>query len=312
MAREETPVYKCTQLELYSICETATSNLEANLTVFADYKTKYTAGFVADLKTSRTAAMALPDMDVRDAVSETLRVEMVPFAANCVKYFQYLKGYIDDAFAADLRVINYKAAGLDEYEGARLSNWEDMIGMNLKMNAFITANTALLTSAGFMPATFASNVTTATDGFATKYAAFKIARQTSENTAAKIKANNVLYKNMMDFMADGQMLFSNKEEMKKLFTFSVLKSLVSPPGSASLKVVVKNADTTPAVGINISMKLVEGGGTALKGVTDANGEFLFEGIDAGVYAVAIEYNPTQNYTKEVNTGVAARLETVKS
>ncbi len=47
-------------------------------------------------------------------------------------------------------------------------------------------------------------------------------------------------------------------------------------------------------------------------VTDANGEFLFEGIDAGVYAVAIDYTPTQNYTKEVNTGVAARLETVKS
>ncbi len=94
MAREETPVYKCTQLELYSICETATSNLEANLAVFADYKTKYTAAFVADLKTARSAAMALPDMDVRDAISETLRVEMLPFAANCLKYFQYLKGYI--------------------------------------------------------------------------------------------------------------------------------------------------------------------------------------------------------------------------
>ena len=312
MAREETPVYKCTQLELYSICETATSNLEANLAVFADYKTKYTAAFVADLKTARTSAMALPDMDVRDAVSETLRVEMVPFAANCLKYFQYLKGYIDDAFAADLRVINYKAAGLDEYEGARLSNWEDMVGMNLKMNAFITANTTLLTSAGFMPAIFAANVTTATDGFATKYAAFKIARQTSENTAAKIKANNSLYKNMMDFMADGQMLFSTKEEMKKLFTFSVLKSLVSPPGSASLKVITKNADATPAVGVNLSIKLVDGVAAPLKGVTDANGEFLFEGIDAGVYAVAIDYTPTQNYTKEVNTGVAARLETVKS
>ncbi len=185
-----------------------------------------------------------------------------------------------------MRSINYKAAGLDEYEGARLSNWEDLVGMNLKMNTFITANTALLTSAGFMPAIFAANVLTASDGFATKYAAFKIARQTSENTAAKIKANNALYRNMMDFMADGQMLFSTKEEMKKLFTFSILKSLVSPPGSASLKIVAKNADGTSAAGINISMKLADGGGTGFKGVTDTNGEFLFDGIDAGVYSVA--------------------------
>ena len=312
MAREETPVYKCTQLELYSICETATSNLEANLAVFADFKTKYDAPFVAALRAERAAAMALPDADVRDAVSETLRVEMLPFAADCVKYFQFLKGYIDDAFAPDLRVINYRSAGLDEYEGARLSNWEDMIGMNLKMNAFITANAALLASAGFMPASFAGNVSTASAGFATKYAAFKVARQTSENTAAKIRANNALYKNMMDFMADGQMLFSGRDEMKKLFTFSILKSLVSPPGSASLRVTVKNADTTPIVGVGVKLILVDGDGAVINGFSDANGEVLYSSIDAGVYTVLVDLAPVQTYTKEVNSGVAARLEVTKN
>ena len=256
--------------------------------------------------------MALPDADVRDAVSETLRVEMLPFANDCVKYFQFLKGYIDEAFAPDLRVINYRSAGLDEYEGARLSNWEDMIGMNLKMNAFITANAALLASAGFMPATFAGNVSTASAGFATKYAAFKLARQTSENTAAKIKANNALYKNMMDFMTDGQMLFSGRDEMKKLFTFSILKSLVSPPGSASLKVAVKNADTTPATGITVSLKLVDSNAPAVNAVSDALGEVLFGAIDAGVYSVTVGFTPAKNYTKEVNTGVAVRLEATKN
>jgi hypothetical protein len=256
--------------------------------------------------------MALPDMDVRDAVSETLRVEMLPLAANSLKYFQFLKGYIDDAFAVDLRVINYRAAGLDEYEGGRNNNWEDMVGMNLKMNAFIAANSALLASAGFMPATFAANVTAAAVAFEAKYSEFKVARQTSENTAAKIKANNALYKNMMDFMADGQMLFAGKDEMKKLFTFSVLKSLVSPPGSASLKVLAKNADTTPVVGVNVIIRLVDGGAPAVNGATDATGEVIFSGIDAGVYSVTVDFAPAQNYTKEVNTGVAARLEAVKN
>jgi hypothetical protein len=312
MSREETPVYRCTQMEFYSICETAITNLEANLPVFADFKTKYTAAFVASLRAERTAAMALPDMDVRDAVSETLRVEMLPFAANCVKYFQFLKGYIDDAFAVDLRAINYKAAGLDEYEGAKENNWEDLVGMNLKMNSFITANSALLTSAGFMPATFAANVASASAGFDAKYAEFKVSRQTSESTAAKIRANNELYRKMMDFMTDGQMLFGTKEEMKKLFTFSVLKSLVSPPGSASLRVLAKNADTTPAAGVNVIIRLVDGGAPAVNAATDATGEVIFSGIDAGVHSVTVDFAPAQSYTKEVNTGVAARLEAVKN
>jgi len=311
MAKEETAVYKCTQLELYSINETAISNLEANLPVFVDYKTKYTAAYVADLKAARVVAMALPDADVRDAASETLRVEMLPLGASSVKNFQYLKGYIDDAFEADLRTINYRAAGLDEYEGARLNNWEDMIGMNLKMNAFIKANEAILTTDGFMPAAFGAKVTAAADGFATKYAAFKVARQTSENTAAKVRANNALYKSMMDFMTDGQMLFGSNDEMKKLFTFSVLKSLVSPPGSASLKVTVKKADGSAAEGIKVNIKEAEDNAPEIMGVSDANGEVTFNGIDAGVYTVNVGFANVQNYTKEVNTGVDARLEVVE-
>lgn len=312
MAKEETAVYKCTQLELYSIYETATSNLEANLPVFVDYKTKYNAAYVADLKTARVAAMALPDADVRDAASETLRVEMLPLAASSVKNFQFLKGYIDDAFEADLRTINYRAAGLDEYDGARMNGWEDMIGMNQKMNAFIKANEALLTSAGFMPSTFAAKCKAAADGFATKYAAYKVARQTSENTAAKLRANNSLYKNMMDFMADGQMLFSGNDEMKKLFTFTVLKSLVSPPGSASLKVTLKRADGSAYEGIKVNIKEAEDNAPEIAGVSNASGEVLFGGIDAGVYTVSVAFEKVQNYTKEVNTGVDARLEVFSS
>jgi hypothetical protein len=310
MAKEETAVYKCTQLELYSISETAISNLEANLPVFFDYKTKYTSAFVTVLNKARTDAMALPDVDVRDSVSETLRVEMLPFGASCVKYFQYLKGYIDDAFVVDLREIKYKAAGLAEYEGARANNWEDMVGMNLKMNSFIADNNAILSSGGYMPASFIGNVTTASTGFATKYAAFKQARQTSEKTGEKIRANNVLYRSMMDFMADGQMLFSGRDEMKKLFTFTVLKSLVSPPGSASLKVVAKKADGTAEAETKVTIKLADGSGPEITALTDAAGEALFSGIDPGVYEITVGFAKVQHYTKDVNTGVASRLEAV--
>jgi 5-hydroxyisourate hydrolase-like protein (transthyretin family) len=185
-----------------------------------------------------------------------------------------------------------------------------MIGMNLKMNAFIQANAAILTTNGYMPATFAAKVSADSDGFAAKYAAFKVARQTSEKTAEKVRANNALYKSMMDFMADGQMLFSDKDEMKKLFTFSVLKSLVSPPGSASLKVAVKNNDGTPAEGVKVTIKANEDNSAEITAVSDTNGEALFNNIDAEVYDVSVGFAKVQHYTKEVNTGVDARLEAV--
>ena len=310
MAKEDTPVYKCTQMQLYSISETAISNLEANLPVFFDFKTKYTAAYVDSLKAARVAAFSLADVDVRNAVSETLRMEMLPFATNCIKHFQYLKRYIDDAFSVDLRTINYKAAGLTEYDGAKMNNWEDMIGMNLKMNAFIKANISLLTTNGYMPATFAAKVVADSDGFAMKYAGFKVARQTSEKTAEKVRANNALYTSMMDFMADGQMLFSGNDEMKKLFTFSVLKSLVSPPGSASLKVAVRNNDGSAAEGIKVIIREDEDNAPEIVGVSDASGEVFFNKIDAGVYGVSVGFEKVQLFTKEVNTGVDARMEAV--
>jgi hypothetical protein len=39
---------------------------------------------------------------------------------------------------------------------------------------------------------------------------------------------------------------------------------------------------------------------------------VFGAIDAGVYSVTVGFTPAQNYTNEVNTGVAARLEAVKN
>jgi len=116
---------------------------------------------------------------------------------------------------------------------------------------------------------------------------------------------------MMDFMTDGQMLFGSNDEMKKLFTFSVLKSLVSPPGSASLKVTVKKADGSAAEGIKVNIKEAEDNAPEIMGVSDANGEVTFNGIDAGVYTVNVGFANVQNYTKEVNTGVDARLEVVE-
>ncbi|HMR46249.1 MAG TPA: hypothetical protein PKC85_06065 [Bacteroidia bacterium] len=98
--------------------------------------------------------------------------------------------------------------------------------------------------------------------------------------------------------------------MSKLFTFKAVKELVSPPGSASLKVTVKSAsDGSPKVGLNLSIQAA--GGAIFNGATDEAGVIVFKDIDPADYAVTIsgEGLPAPiTFNKEVNTGVQARKE----
>lgn len=305
-------VYKCTQQELYSIAETAIANLEHHLPTFSKYKRKYNQAFVAAIKKLRQDAIDLPTHEQRSAINETLRVQMVPYADECLRNFLFLKGYINDAFPESVRKIKYNTAGQGYYDKASKGNWEYLSGLCVAMDKFIAENTATLTANDNMPETFVAEVITASNHFSEKYSAFKTARQSSSTTATKIAANNDLYRKMMDFMEEGKLLFADKEEMKKLFTFNVLKSLISPPGSASLKVILKNNDSSAAADIDVTIKLSDGNGPTMRATSDEKGEAIFNGINTGVYEVNVDFAPVQNYLKEVNTGVAARLEVVKS
>ncbi len=308
MANEIRPEYKCTQDELYSITETIIDNLSDNLAAFVAYKAKYTAAFVTALRAKRDAAMLLPSMDARDDVSETLRLEMLPFAQECLKSFQFLKGYIEDAFPKEQWFTKYDAAGLNKYGPAASGNWEELVGMNTAMNAFIAANTAVLTASGFMPAAFAASVTTASTNFTTKYSAFKVARQTGVDTNAKIAANNDLYGDVMRVCDDAHSrVYINDDVKKRLFTWKDVKFLVSPPGSASLKITVKRqTDNTLVEAAAVTIQ--SAGGVPIVLNTDAQGEVVFSSIDPADYNVKIEASGylTSNFVKEVNTGVDAR------
>ena len=158
-------------------------------------------------------------------------------------------------------------------------------------------------------AAFQGATQAASDSFATKYSDFKAARQTSVDTSAKVKANNLVNKEMMDICDEGQRLFAEDAEMKKLFVFSVVKSLVSPPSSASFKLSVKKtADNTVVAGAAVTIQMA--GGVPIVTNTDADGVAMFEKIDPADYNVSVVAPSfvTMNFVKEVNTGTDARKE----
>lgn len=309
MADSSEPTYDSTQQELYSISDTMNTNLGVNMAAFAAYKAgKYTALFLTALRGKRTAAMAFPDEDQRTSVFETLKVGTTDARIKCTNNFDDLRGFIDDGFSDELRKIKYEEAGGNFMRDALRNNWEKVVGLNLAMIDFIALYPAEL-GAGFMPATFAAKVALDSGAFNTVYGQFKVARQTGVATGAKITANNLVDDDMKDLQRDAGRVYRDDAEKLKLFTIGVIKDIVSPPGSASLKITCKQKVTNvPKQGLVITIQSRDG--IAIEGTTDATGVVVFENIDPADYSVVIVVPGFPNIVKvkEVNTGVAARME----
>lgn len=311
MANTPKADYPSTMQELYSIADTMYGNLTDNLVDFAAYKAgKYTAAFVTGRKAAVTTAKNLPDEDMRSSIFETLRAELLPLRETCTNLFYDLQGYINDGFPQAQRKIKYEEAGQNYVADSLKNNWEKCVGLNTAMKAFVVTYNAELT-AGFMPATFAASVTTASNNFDTKYDAFKAARQTGVATGAKITANNGVFDNLKDLQSDAEKVYRNDAEKQKLFNYRTVKDIVSPPGSASLKVTLKRKGTNEPVP-NANVTIQSKTGTPKNGKTDADGVVIFDNIDPDDYTVIVVADgfPNFNVIKEVNTGTAARLEMV--
>ena len=186
--------------------------------------------------------MALPDEETRNATHQTLKSLLPGLTETCKDNFNDLKGYIRDGWPNENPTPRYEAAGLVEYNNIGKNNWENVKGMNDNMIEFIADNTAELTTPGGMPATFATKVDDDSTAFKDMYNPYLSSRETGTATAAKLKANNNLYDAVADFQKDGvEMVYRRDEAKQRRYMFSVLKDIVSPPGSASLKVTVKDA-----------------------------------------------------------------------
>ena len=218
------------------------------------------------------AAKAMPEDATRNAAAETLRVGLVKMGDICLLNFQTLKRYIESAFTdRDVWDIQFKAAGQQYYADAANKDWESMELLNQAAKNYIAVpanNTLLLGTAPNlnMPAAFQAALTLAATNFSAQYLAFKSAEETASATAAKINANNLCYRTLIGMLKDGQVIFANDEETKKMFVFSTLWDLINPP-VAGMKGEVKVTGTNvPIVGATISIQ--KEGEVALDILTD--------------------------------------------
>jgi hypothetical protein len=98
--------------------------------------------------------------------------------------------------------VQYVIAGQNYYRDASRQDWESMVSMNTSAKNYLAnaANVTALTAGNNMPATFVTTQKTASDNFDVQYANFKLAEETSVETATKIKANNLIFQAGMSYV----------------------------------------------------------------------------------------------------------------
>ncbi len=303
MANLITREYPCAQKDLYSIIETAWANYSLKLANFTAHKALYTAAYKTAALAAEAAAKAMPDDVTRNAAAETLRIGLVKMGDICLLNFRTLKSYIETAFTdRDVWTIQFKAAGQQYFKDAGNEDWESMELLNQAMKNYMAApaNATLLSGTpanSNMPATFAAAVATAATNFSAQYLAFKSAEETSAATAAKLIANNACYRTLTAMLRDGQVIFSNDLETRKLFVFSTLWDLINPP-VAGIKGEVKASGTNaPIVGATLSIQA--DGEVAFDLFSDDDGNYSHQ-MGAGKYTITVSANGYTSQSKTVD------------
>jgi hypothetical protein len=147
-----------------------------------------------------------------------------------------------------------------------------------------------------MPATFTAAVTTTATNFSAQYLLFKSAEETSPATAAKINANNACYRTLTGMLRDGQVIFANDLETKKLFVFSTLWDLINPP-VAGIKGEVKVSGTNEPIG-GATISIQKEGEVAIDILTEDDGSYSHQ-VSAGKYTISVSADGYVSQSQEV-------------
>ena len=226
-------IYNCTQAELYAITSIALNSFQENLSAFSTFKSIYTPTYYADRVAELNAAIALPYFQQRDEPVEIARIALKSKATECLVAWQSLKSYIIDTFDKPQQKALLESAGADFYRGAADDNWEVMQQLLTMAKQFIATHSIEMTNADVMPVNFPSEFETLKLNLYALYDDFKAKEQTIKQvTAAKINANNALYRNIISMMKDGRIIFRGDAAVRDRFIFKKVKAIVTPPASS--------------------------------------------------------------------------------
>lgn len=301
--------YNCTQTELYKACRFVWLLCQEHLTEFSDYKSIYTAAYIAENFKLISSVETLDDHAARTAPIKDLRKELVAEKTDASDFFKLLKGYISTAYSTDTFTRDSKQdeAGQAYYEKVSSGSWAEVAGLMTAMIPFIQTNKEVLMEKGFMPESFLTRLQD-------KQVSFKAAKQkweteslsTSSSTDAKITANNDLKARAMSVISDGQLAFIKKKDIAQKFVWTTIVSQMRPTKPTGLG--GKITDIVTKKGLAQVTATIDSLGLTVTCSDDGRYEFM--PLEAGIYTIEFKtegYKPIVVTAREVVGGTKGRL-----
>ena len=231
--------YPGKEMVLYAVTEMGCENCLSVIDKFANVKKKYTPQWVQDLLKDNAAAKLMPNLDTRQGELSARGQVVADANAIVCADFLMLMLYVNDGFDEGAIENMRKVAGAGYYTEAAGGNWKSAATMGDMMVSFIGAYPTELATGG-MPDTFAEVVTEATGRFADRLKTFNDYKSTVEKeTAAKVMANNGVYKRLAGMMNDGRVIFKKDATLRKLFSYTALAKKVAKPGKTGYRVALQ-------------------------------------------------------------------------
>lgn len=304
--------YNCTQAELYKACRIIWLLCQEYLTEFADYKSIYTAAFIAENLALINAVKALPDHEERMAPVKDSRKDLVAERLDASDFYKLLIGYCTTAFSDDaaLRSDMIDEAGKSYYDKVGGGSWTEISGLLTAMIPFVRNKKAVLMAKGHMPESFLTRLENKQTSFIAAQALWETKNAESPvGTDTKIIANNDLKTRAMAVIKDGPLVFLRKKDIAKKFVWATILSEVSAPRPTGLTGKVTDAITKAPLS-NATATIAALGLTV---TCDKSGRFEFASLPAGTYSIEFKaegYKTVVVDAREVMEGVTGRLNVV--
>lgn len=301
--------YNCTQTDLYKACRFVWLLCQQYLTAFSDYKSNYTAAYIAENLALINAVEAMPDHEARSLPVKGSRQDLLVERLEAKDFWKLLEGYIEKAYKED--AVNKAAmlgeAGQTYFDKVSGGSWAEIEGLLTAMVPFVQTRQDVLTQKAFMSASFLPRLEAHQIKFNTAHQMWKTEdNATTPATEAKITANNDLKNRAFEVLADGKLaLIKDKTNAQKFVWATILTQIrsVKPTGLGG-KVTIQDTKkgigtasvSIPALGLTVSC--------------DKDGRYEFPTLTEGVYTLefkAEDYQTLVVADREIKTGVKGRL-----
>jgi hypothetical protein len=277
---------------------------------FTAFKGKYTATWITDRHLQVDQAEDAPAEQQRNAVHETLRIELLALVQSALNTFSALERYIIEVTPPDLQKPAIEAAGGTFYAAASDSDFDACQQMLNAAAIYATDNATTLEQAGKnMPASFPAEISNRLANFESKHNAFIASEGGAEVlTEQKIALNNGIYATIVQAVnADAQAIFFRDEEeaLRNQFVLEHQLYLVRGAGVAGMRFHL----TDSATGLDVADVLITIPAKAVSLTTDAEGRALKLQLAEGEYEVkAIKAGYVEwKQTIQIETGTVKRV-----